>query len=305
MVATELAAAGMKVVLTARRIEKLEENVAAITAAGGTAVAFECDVSNATSIDWAFDFAVRTYGKVDFVFVNAGIEGNLMHTANTETSDDVHQSLFDINVVGAIETLKYAVKVFEKQGSGTIAFSSSVAAFCGATARTVMNSLGIPRGSAIGYCASKAALDMIATGAMGAYADEGIKVYNFNLGEFATEMGSRLGFKQDEAGFNPIFKKSLGDPKYIAQVIIAILDGTSKWPPGSSFCIDNNATIHAKYFYDKLRNDGAPECLGWRSPDELKAVACDVKGEPYDWSKCEIPLCTEGAPTTGPLALPL
>merc|ERR1712224_532817 len=201
------------------------------------------------------------------------------------------KQLFDINVTGAAETLKYAVKVFESQGGGTIAFSSSVAAFCGQTMRRVMNAIGLPRGNAISYCATKAALDMIATGAAGAYGDEGIKVYNFNIGEFATEMGSRLGFEQDDAGFNPIFKKSLGDPKYIAEVIVAILDGSSKWPPGSALCIDNNVTIDSKYFYDKLKVLDAPmETMGWPTVDELKAVACDVKGEPYDWSKCEIPL---------------
>jgi NAD(P)-dependent dehydrogenase (short-subunit alcohol dehydrogenase family) len=289
VVATVLAAQGMKVVLTARRLEKLEENVEAIKAAGGEAAAFKCDVGNATSIEWAFDFAVRTYGRVDFVFVNAGIEGNLMHESHADYGG--HQQLFDINVTGAAETLKYAVKVFETQGSGTIAFSSSVAAFCGITLRRVMNAMGMPKGNAISYCASKAALDMIATGAAGAYGDDGVKVYNFNLGEFATEMGSRLGFTQDEAGFNPIFKKCLGDPKYIAEVIVAILDGSSKWRPGSALCIDNNVTIDSKYFYDKLKVIDAPmETMGWPTVDELKAVACDVKGEPYDWSKCEIPL---------------
>lgn len=104
-------------------------------------------------------------------------------------------------------------------------------------------------------------------------------------------MGTRLGFTQEEAGLNPIFKKSLGDPKHIAEVIVAILDGSSKWPPGSAFCIDNNVTIDAKYFYDMLKVIDMPlETLGWRTVDELKAVACDVKGEPYDWSECEIRL---------------
>jgi len=291
VVAAALAAQGMKVVLTARRLEKLQENVAVIESFGGEAVAFKCDVSDSTSIEWAFDFAVRTYGKVDFVFANAGIEGNLMHQSHTDSSDSQMKQLFDINVTGAAETLKYAVKVFQAQGGGTIAFSSSIAAFCGITMRRLMNTMGIPRGSAISYCATKAALDMIATGAAGAYGDDGVKVYNLNLGEFATEMGTRLGFELDNAGLNPIFKKSLGDPKYIAEVIVAILDGSSKWAPGSALCIDNNVTIDAKYFYDMLKVTDAPlETMGWRTVDELKAVACDVKGEPYDWSKCEIRL---------------
>ena len=281
IVAKELAKKGMKVVLTARRASKLEQNVQEIKAAGGEAVAKECDVSNSVSIQWAFAFAEEYYGGIDFVFANAGIEGQLFKTGLTETDDKELQSLFDINVVGAAETLKYAVLAFEKRGGGTIAFSSSIAAFCGDVCRMVVNSLGVPRGSGIGYMATKAALDMVAEGAHGAYHDKGVKVYNLNIAEFASEMGTRLGFEQDNTPFNPIFKNSLGNPIHIAEALIAILDGSSKWPAGTSFMIDNDATVHAKYFYDKRKEPGPPEHLGWRSPEELKKVAMDVKGEPY------------------------
>ena len=107
-VAQELAKSGMKVVLTARRLDKLEANVEEIKKSGGEAVAFKCDVSNAVSVAWAFSFAEQHYGGIDFVFANAGVEGQLLKKALVDTEDDSLQSLFNINVVGAVETLKYA-----------------------------------------------------------------------------------------------------------------------------------------------------------------------------------------------------
>lgn len=283
VVASELGKQGMKVVLTARRVDKLQKNVDAIKAAGGEAVAFQCDVANAVSVHWAFSFAEEKYGGVDFVFANAGVEGGMLKEALVDQDDKSLQELFNINVVGAMETLKYAVSAFERRGGGTIAFSSSVAAWCGYTCRTAINSMGVPRGSGIGYISTKAALDMIAEGAHGAYADKGIKVYNLNIGEFHSEMGDRLGFTQDSTPFNPIFKTSLGDPKHIAEFLIAVLDGTSLWAPGSSVMIDNDATVNSKYFMDKRLDPGPIETLGWRSPEELKKVALNVKGAPYKW----------------------
>lgn len=262
-------------------MDKLEENVKQIRKAGGEAVAIQCDVGNAESVASAFTKAEEKYGGVDFVFANAGVEGGMGTEALVDTSDTSLQSLFNTNVLGAVETLKYAVEAFERRGGGTIAFSSSVAAFCGEECRMWMDSHGIPSSSAIAYCASKSAIDMVAEGAHGAYHDKGVKVYNLNIGQFASEMGDRLGFKKNSAPFNPVFKDSLGDPNHIAEVLIALLDGTSKWPAGTAFVIDNDLTINSKYFYKKRKSSGAIEYLGWSSPEELKKVSMDVKGQPY------------------------
>lgn len=287
VVAKELGKQGMKVILTARRIDKLQENVEDINKAGGEAVAFKCDVSISTSIEWAFAFAEEKYGGVDFVFANAGVEGGLSHKALVDQDDQMEiNNLFDINVVGQVETLKYAVKSFTKRSGGTIVFSSSNAAFCAETCGKAHVSQGMPRGHGIAYAASKSALDMVASGAAGAYGDLGINVYNLNIAMFETEMGTRLGFDDlmkagQGAPFNPINKKQPGNPIHIAECIIAMLDGTTKWAPGQAILIDNDMTVDAKYFYDKIKDPGAIEYFGFRSPEELKKYAMDVKGEPY------------------------
>src|SRR3546814_7405128 len=70
--AKALAAAGAKVVLAARRADKLAEQVAAIEAAGGQAVAVSMDVTDEASTIAAYDAAEAAFGTVDTIIANAG-----------------------------------------------------------------------------------------------------------------------------------------------------------------------------------------------------------------------------------------
>src|SRR5690606_29871699 len=71
--AKALAAAGAKVVLAARRADKLAEQVAEITAAGGQAVAVSMDVTDEASTVAAYDAAEAAFGTVDTIVANAGV----------------------------------------------------------------------------------------------------------------------------------------------------------------------------------------------------------------------------------------
>ncbi len=68
-----LAKAGAGVIVAARRTDRLQGLVEAITAAGGTAVAVELDVSDAKSVHAAFETMVGTIGTPDIIVNNAGI----------------------------------------------------------------------------------------------------------------------------------------------------------------------------------------------------------------------------------------
>lgn len=286
VVSQALAKEGMKVVLVARRLDKLATTVEALKAGGAEASAFQCDVSSSESVQAAFKFSKDMYGGVDFVFANAGIEGGLAGTPLGTQDDADIAKVFNINVLGQTLTLKYAVEVFNERGGGTITFSSSIAALLGRTfyqniARAVPEVFDQMRGSMIPYFASKAAVDMIAEQAHASYGDQNISVYNFNLAAFASEMGDRLGLKEDVPS-GPIFKK-LGNPIHVARALIAILDGSSQWQPGSHIVLENDCAIESKYFYDTLRDPRDPANNGWRSVGELRKFAKGVTGEPYEF----------------------
>jgi 3-oxoacyl-[acyl-carrier protein] reductase len=70
-----LAANGAKVVLAARRIDRLEALVEKIRAEGGQAIAVELDVADQSAIAPAFDAAEAEYGTVTILVNNAGIDG--------------------------------------------------------------------------------------------------------------------------------------------------------------------------------------------------------------------------------------
>ena len=92
-----LAANGAKVILTARREAQLEEQVAAIRAAGGAAHAISMDVSDPESIESAFDLIYQNVG-CDIVINNAGAA----HPPRKllDTSDEDWKHLLDVNLSG-------------------------------------------------------------------------------------------------------------------------------------------------------------------------------------------------------------
>lgn len=86
-----LARSGARVVLGARRVDKLEERVAQIERAGGEAAAVPLDVRDARSIEAFFDAAEQAFGPVEVLVNNAGIEpGAKTYTMIDESDwDDV------------------------------------------------------------------------------------------------------------------------------------------------------------------------------------------------------------------------
>lgn len=124
--AVHLGKAGVKVVLAARSMGVLEEVKATIEAAGGEATIVKCDVAIASDVAATFKHAIDTYGGVDFVYANAGFEGDTSVDI-ASIADDEMQKVININVMGYLYTLKYAVKAFRERGAGCIVFTSSIA----------------------------------------------------------------------------------------------------------------------------------------------------------------------------------
>ena len=71
-VAKSLAAAGAKVALAGRRIERLEQTVAEIKADGGEAIAVQTDVTKEEDLAHLMDKAIETFGSLNVVLANAG-----------------------------------------------------------------------------------------------------------------------------------------------------------------------------------------------------------------------------------------
>ncbi|KAI7730391.1 hypothetical protein M8C21_006845 [Ambrosia artemisiifolia] len=85
-----------------------------------------CDVTQDLDVKTAVDTAVSTFGKLDIMFNNAGIPGNL-DFAIVDADNDNFKRVFDVNVFGCFLGAKHAARVMIPARQGVILFTSSVA----------------------------------------------------------------------------------------------------------------------------------------------------------------------------------
>jgi NADP-dependent 3-hydroxy acid dehydrogenase YdfG len=119
-----LASQGAKVVLGARRADRLRQLADEIRAAGGQAVYEELDVTDLSANERIVARAKQEFSRVDVIFLNAGI----MPTAPLSALkvDEWHQTV-DINVKGVLNGVAAVLPTFIAQKSGHVIATSSVA----------------------------------------------------------------------------------------------------------------------------------------------------------------------------------
>ncbi|MBD1386656.1 SDR family oxidoreductase [Mucilaginibacter rigui] len=112
-----LAKYGAKVVLAARRTDKLKDIVAAILQNGGEAASIEADVTRKEDVEHLVTFALATYGRLDVMINNAGV-AQLYRMEELDVEG--WEQMIDINLKGTLYGIAAALPVFKKQGSGHI-----------------------------------------------------------------------------------------------------------------------------------------------------------------------------------------
>lgn len=119
-----LAENGAKIVLGARREERLKELADEIKSNGGQAVYQVTDVVNPEDSKQLVHLAKETFGGVDAIFLNAGIMPN---SPLSELKTDEWNSMVDVNIKGVLNGIAAVLPTFTSQKSGHIITTSSVA----------------------------------------------------------------------------------------------------------------------------------------------------------------------------------
>ena len=146
--ARELAAAGAKVVIGARRTDRLDALSEDIRAAGGTVLARALDVTDRADMQVFVDAAVSEFGRVDVLVNNAGVMPlSLMSSLKVEEWD----RMIDVNIKGVLYGIAAVLPVMNRQQSGQIINVSSV------------GGLAVSPTAAV-YCATKYAVRAISDG---------------------------------------------------------------------------------------------------------------------------------------------
>ena len=122
--AYKLAEAGAKLVLGARREEKLKAIADSINGKGGAAVYRVTDVVNPSDSKALVQLALDSFGKVDAIFLNAGLMPNSPFAA-LET--DNWNAMVDVNIKGVLNGIAAVLPTFIAQKSGHVLATSSVA----------------------------------------------------------------------------------------------------------------------------------------------------------------------------------
>jgi len=122
--AKQLASNGAKVVLGARREDRLAELVQEIEAAGGQAAYQVTDVTKSADVQQLVKLAQTKFGGVDVIFNNAGI---MPSSPVSALHTDEWDQMIDINIKGVLNGVAAVMPIFTAQKSGQIITTSSVA----------------------------------------------------------------------------------------------------------------------------------------------------------------------------------
>lgn len=126
VLAKKLGEQGGKLVLAARRANRLEELVKAIRENGGTAVYHITDVRDKNQVKELKDFTLQSFGRIDVLVNNAGV----MPTSFLENNaTDEWDRLIDINIKGVLYCIGAVLHQMREQKSGHIVNVSSNAAY--------------------------------------------------------------------------------------------------------------------------------------------------------------------------------
>src|SRR6266576_5707434 len=115
--ALALAKAGAKVVVAGRRENEGQAVVQVIEKSGGKALFVKTDVSREADVKALVDKTLATFGRLDIAFNNAGIEGEMGLTTDTQTTENF-DSVFNINVKGVLLSMKHEAVAMLRNGGG-------------------------------------------------------------------------------------------------------------------------------------------------------------------------------------------
>lgn len=199
-----LAQNGAKVVLGARRTDKLEKLVKKIHASGGTAEFKAVDVTDRDDVKAFVEFAKDRFGCVDVIFNNAGVMPlSPMDALKVEEWDN----MINVNIRGVLNGIAAGLPIMEAQGGGQIINTASIGAH-----------VVVP--TAAVYCATKYAVWAISEGLR--QESQTIRVTTISPGVVATELGSDITDESSKGLLEELRKTALASKAIARAVLYAV-----------------------------------------------------------------------------------
>jgi NAD(P)-dependent dehydrogenase (short-subunit alcohol dehydrogenase family) len=193
---------------------------------GAEAIFIKCDVSKSVDVKNMVEKTIAAFGRLDYAFNNAGIEGASAPTA--DCTEDNWDKTIAVNLKGLWLCMKHEIPEILKQGKGTIVNCSSVAGLVGFS--------GLPA-----YVASKHGVIGLTKTAALEYAKQGIRVNAVCPGVIQTPMMDRLTGKKKEAreqftALEPVGR--MGQPEEIANAVVWMCSDEASFVTGHAMAVD-------------------------------------------------------------------
>ena len=224
---------GARVVLVARRRDKLEEVRAGIEKQGGKALVVAADVTSPTDCTHVFEQTISTYGKVDILVNNAGIIDR--HTPTIRVTDDLWHQVIAINLTGTFLFCREALKHMTQVDSGVIVNVSSIA--------------GVYGNGGAAYSASKYGVIGLTKNIAIQYSGTGIRCNAVGPGPTPTALNTPDKLKDFDQEFMEICARhtdhSVGDSEAIdqANAIFFLCTDDSKCMTGQVLVVDKGMCL--------------------------------------------------------------
>src|SRR6202158_1510545 len=215
---------GARVVISGRNAKTLEEAVKTI---GNGILAVQSDVANPADLDKLYAKVSQKFGKIDVLFVNAGV---YKFVPFAETTEELYDELFDNNAKGAYFTIQKALPYLNDGAS--IILTTSLA-----------DEVGVVNGTV--YAATKAAMRSFTRSIAAELVDRGIRVNAVSPGPINTPAGfARTGlpkeqidqFIQDVVAKVPM--KRMGQPSEIASAVAFLASSDASFMTGAEITVD-------------------------------------------------------------------
>lgn len=218
---------GASLVLADWDADRGDQVAEAVRKNGARAVFVKTDVSKPEDVQAMINAAVQNYGRLDVIFNNAGIEGEMNKPTADCTLENWHR-VIAINLTGVFLGMKYAIPEMLKVGGGSIINTASIAGIVGFA--------GIPA-----YCAAKGGVVQLTKTAAIEYAKQNVRVNVICPGVIATPMVDRAIGGSEEArkaftATEPVGR--FGTAEEVANVALFLASDESSFCTGAPFIVD-------------------------------------------------------------------
>ena len=237
---------GVKVAISARREDALQEVASTIEAGGGECFAFPADLTEPGGPEQFIAATVETFGQVDVV-------ANILGGAHDKipfldlTDEDWYRAL-DINLMVAVRLARAAIPHMQRQGGGSI---------INVSAAGIRHAINDPADDHVHYTAAKAAQAMLSKYLSRDHGKDNIRVNtilpSWIFGEQATrryaQQAQELGISESEVfmrqakqfSFAPDLPRP-GTPDEIARAMLFFASDMSSYVTGTTLAVDGGST---------------------------------------------------------------